>query len=674
MTLNHLNNQEFIDRLTELILEYLEDENLVVQKLAERSGMTANALNRRLNKINKKHLSQFIREVRLKKALELLRSGTYTAAEVSYKVGFSSPTYFNKCFHDMYGFPPGKVKNLAETGIPPPSIPEKTFDIQEGSQPNRIIWAISFSILILIIGGVVTFNSYVRSFISSFSGPDSETEKFSIVVLPFRNMTNDTVWNIWQEGIQSVIINFLSSSGDFIIRSEQSVNSIIRSEGVTSYSALNSGLAQVVSEKLAARVFISGNIAHAGGTVRITAEMISTNDASVISSFRIDGRGETILSMVDSLAVLIGNSLLIAELRKLKPTAIQDFGDYATTSPNAYKYFIYGNLAYYRNDFPTAIDWYLQALALDSTFRKPMARIATAYYNQNQFELGKVWFGRYYEKKDRMNMRDRITADVLYAVFYGNYYTRIKYCRQLLELDDRNPMTWFNIGDSYFEMMQYARAIPEFEKALELFKEFGTKPYWGAFYYELGICYHKTGQYSKERKLYQKAEKDFPNDPGLMDQQAWLELSEGYYHAAVGYLNRWLTIRREEGWSEAAIASYMAYIYSMAEMPEKVEQCHRRALLLEPSRVSRINNLAYFLIDERRNVAEGLALARKALQLAPGNYNSMHITGYGLYRQGMYEEAYELMKKSWSLRMQKSIYNHRYFLQLEAAKMAAAVR
>ena len=233
-------------------------------------------------------------------------------------------------------------------------------------------------------------------------------------------------------------------------------------------------------------------------------------------------------------------------------------------------------------------------------------------------------------------------------------------------------MTWFNIGDCYFEMMQYERAIPEFEKALDLFRKFGTRPYWGAFYYELGICYHKTGQYEKERKLYEKAEQDFPNDPGLMDQQAWLELSEGNYRAAVSYLNRWLTIRREEGWTEAAIASYMGYIYSMAEMPEKMEQCYRRALLLEPSKPGRINNLAYFLIDKQRNVAEGLALARKAMQMAPDNYNSMHILGYGLFRQARYVEAYDLMKKSWALRMQKSIYNHRFFLQLEAAKRAAA--
>ncbi len=72
-------------------------------------------------------------------------------------------------------------------------------------------------------------------------------------------------------------------------------------------------------------------------------------------------------------------------------------------------------------------------------------------------------------------------------------------------------------------------AIPEFEKALELFHKWDIKPYWGAFYYELGISYHKTGQYKKEKKLYKKAERDFPDDPELMDQYAWLELVHGRY-------------------------------------------------------------------------------------------------------------------------------------------------
>ena len=36
---------------------------------------------------------------------------------------------------------------------------------------------------------------------------------------------------------------------------------------------------------------------------------------------------------------------------------------------------------------------------------------------------------------------------------------------------------------------------------------------WVLNYINLGIAYHKTGQYKKEKKLYKKAEQDFPDDP-----------------------------------------------------------------------------------------------------------------------------------------------------------------
>ena len=42
--------------------------------------------------------------------MEILLDEEMTASEVAYKVGFSSPAYFNTCFHKCFGFPPGKVK------------------------------------------------------------------------------------------------------------------------------------------------------------------------------------------------------------------------------------------------------------------------------------------------------------------------------------------------------------------------------------------------------------------------------------------------------------------------------------------------------------------------------------------------------------------------------------
>lgn len=671
MTLAHLDDREFIERLSEFIVANLEDESLCVKEIAAKSGMSAHALNRRLHSINTKHLSQFIREVRLQKAFELLRNGTYTAAEVAYRAGFSSPAYFNKCFHDFYGYPPGKISGMGSPVLLPAGEKQSRQETKAGtSRKKKWLVPLLSTLLLAITAFVAVYVVRNPDQIRYWQHKDPGAGRLSLAVFPFRNMTNDSSWNIWQEGVQACLINALSNSGNILVRSEESINSIISSKGVTSYASLKPEIAGNISQKLEAGIYIYGNISKAGNTVRLNAELINSGDESVVSSFHIDGSGEKILEMIDSLSVLIINSVTLSELRKVKPEEIHDYNDYTVKSPQAYEYFIYGNLAFYRNDFTTAKDWYFQALAKDSTFYKPMARLALAYYNESDYEQGKEWCRKYCLKKDLMNMRDRIAANSLHALFFGTYFDRIKYLKQLLDLDDQNPMTWFNIGDCYYEMMEYEKAIPEFEKALALFHKFGTTPYWGAFYYELGISYHKTGQYNKEKKLYKKAEEDFPNDPGLLDQQAWLELSEGNNDAADGYLEKWQTIRKEEGWSEAQIAGYMAYIYSMAGMPAKEEQCYRKALALEPEKASRLNSLAYFLIDKGTGISEGLALAEKALQLYPDNYNSMHIKGYAFYKQGKYPEAIDWMQKSWNLRLQKSIYHHRAFLQLEEAKKA----
>ena len=110
MTENLSTDQILIRKLTEIVLANLENENFGVKELANESGMSHYRLNRRLHSISNKTINQFISETRLQKALEMLQNEELTAAEVAYKVGFSSPAYFNTCFHEFFGYPPGKVK------------------------------------------------------------------------------------------------------------------------------------------------------------------------------------------------------------------------------------------------------------------------------------------------------------------------------------------------------------------------------------------------------------------------------------------------------------------------------------------------------------------------------------------------------------------------------------
>jgi tetratricopeptide (TPR) repeat protein len=663
-------DQLFIGKLTEIIHANLGNEAFGVNELAKASGMSLYKLGRKLQSINRKTVNQFIREVRLEKALEMLLREDYTVSEVAYRTGFGSPAYFNRCFHEYFGHSPGKIKK-GDLGNLEPDILNK---LNGNNKPEKISERLNlinyagFLFIILVIMTVVYFINNRIQMAEKNKELASADSRVSIVVMPFQNLTADTLWNVWQDGIQINLITSLSNSEELKVRQIETVKGLLKSKGYASYMSFSTALASSVAKKLDAAVFLKGNINLAGKILRINAQLINSKTEEPLKSFQIDGSPEMILQMTDSLSMIVNNSIIIFKLEKEKPDALSGKHFVPTVSPEAYRYYIQGQTAFFKNDFSTAIEYYLHALEIDSSLVGAITNISLAYYNQGIYNLGREWIIKSQEKYGLLSLKDKIKNDAIYALYFKTLNDRIKYLRQLINLDDQNPMTYFNIGDCYMEMFEYDKAIPEFEKALEIFHKWDTKPYWAAFYYELGISYHRAGLYKKEKKLYRKADRDFPDDPGLLDQHAWLKLALGDAVGANRYLEKFISVRKEESWSEARIAGYLAYVYNMADMSEKEDEWHRKALSLEPDNPARMNYLAYFLINKDRNVEEGLELINRALEKEPDNSVFLHTRGWGLFKQGNYQEALELLERSWDLR---PVYSHSLYLHLEDAKKAA---
>ena len=256
--------------------------------------------------------------------------------------------------------------------------------------------------------------------------------------------------------------------------------------------------------------------------------------------------------------------------------------------------------------------------------------------------------------------------------FLGTPYEQLKYFKQLQDIDDQQAGVIYNIGVLYNSINQYDKAIIEFEKSLAIFKKWKIKPPWVFNYTDLGYAYHKTGYYKKEKKLYKKAEQDFSDDTDLIYRQAVLSLTEGDTISANRYIEKYILLNRENLIPENQITTNLAGIYTEAGLLNKAEEYFRKALLSEPENPDRINALGYFLIDKDRNVNEGMALVDKALELSPENFNYLHTKGYGLFKLGKFQESFDVLQKSWDLRMQNAIYDHEAFLHLEEAKKAVA--
>jgi len=73
--------------------------------------MSRAQIHRKLKGLSGKSPSRFIRSVRLAKARKMIAEQDGNISEIAYSVGFSSPTYFGKCFKEEYGYSPSEINN-----------------------------------------------------------------------------------------------------------------------------------------------------------------------------------------------------------------------------------------------------------------------------------------------------------------------------------------------------------------------------------------------------------------------------------------------------------------------------------------------------------------------------------------------------------------------------------
>jgi YesN/AraC family two-component response regulator len=96
----------FLKKAIKTVEEHMEDHQFSSELFCEKMGMSRSNLHNKLKKLTSLSSSEFIRNIRLKRASSLLKDSQFNVEEVAYKVGFNSPAYFSKCFKLLFGSSP----------------------------------------------------------------------------------------------------------------------------------------------------------------------------------------------------------------------------------------------------------------------------------------------------------------------------------------------------------------------------------------------------------------------------------------------------------------------------------------------------------------------------------------------------------------------------------------
>lgn len=102
-------DEQFLKKMMDILERHMADEKFGVEALGIEIGMSRSQLHRKLKALIGQGPNQFIRSFRLNRAHDLLKVNAATAAEIAYTVGFGSPSYFTKCFHEQFGYTPSEI-------------------------------------------------------------------------------------------------------------------------------------------------------------------------------------------------------------------------------------------------------------------------------------------------------------------------------------------------------------------------------------------------------------------------------------------------------------------------------------------------------------------------------------------------------------------------------------
>jgi len=449
----------FLKKLTEIVEANLGNEQFGVSELAREMGMSRSNLHRKVKAVENISVSQLIRKIRLRKALELLKETGLTVSEVTWRVGFGSTSYFIKCFHDHYGFPPGEVGKDETTGN---DFIEKRIPTRRN---NRKIFILSAVAILVMISAVL---SLVKpSFL--FGRQKLEVVDNEIVLnIQNENRTEDPVKIISSRCIEILIQDAVLRAGGNPLLSNK--------EFSTMFPEMNN------AKRIPAKEV----------SVKIINKDINYELIVNIADNKLNNNNSVRYSINEPNDLLTTYIFKIAELILDKPVNIKPL----TSNWDAFKSYNQG-VRYW--DVINKIDAKIElkkAINEDPLFNLPKLKLAEIYHFETNYQNALNLLEDIKESPTGLNPVDSLRAKALENKLRGNYleYKNNYNALQSYMPADKNLL--YELAEAYFHIRDIDNAISNYKSVLVLDKKHSLAMN------HMAYCYSHKGEHQLALKWF----------------------------------------------------------------------------------------------------------------------------------------------------------------------------
>jgi tetratricopeptide (TPR) repeat protein len=552
------------------------------------------------------------------------------------------------------------IFDITPQGVVKTEMLDEHEDSEESEKPRRRKLRASDVVIALLLVAVVIL-AYPKIFGRWDSSlPRTMRGKISIAVMPFRNMTGDSTYNLWQEGMQNLMITSLSNSQELKVRPYETMNKLLGGQTGVNYASLTPSKAGEMARKVDANTVISGNIIKAGQKVRISVNIMNSETEEIYKSFEMEGNAEkNLFGLADTLSYNIRDYL---EIKNIKRSQLFDMTQVFTGSSEAYKYYLQACHYNDRLDYTHAAEYFNKAIQADSGFVSAMMRLAFCYGDQQQAVLSKHWAYKAFEYLDRLPQDMQLMVYTVKAAVDKKPIEQLDYTNQYLEIHPYSAYMTYMAAWVNFNLEHWDQAIEGFDKNIRMLEKLDSKP-WAWAYALLGRAYHKTGAHKQEEKVYEEGRTAWPNQKSTFDYwQAICAVSKGDSVSAGHYLGEIEKMIQQNGWEDAYLWLWYGNVHRYGQSFEKADYYFRKAVSLSPDDPYIINQFSAFLIESEVNVEEGLDRITSVVEANPDNASYLYTYALGLFKTGNYEEADRVLEKSWEL---SPYYDHKLFVLMQ---------